>query len=340
MDELRHLWLEATPAVALERPCFELSTETSKQIQLDLTRTFGPMLFQHSFDEAAVNSRREKVEALLVKWLQSHKDVAYTQGMHHLMAMCYRQVETDDGAVQVFDFIICQVNENLFHADGLKLWEAVQGTSQQLQSLIREVCPVTAKKLTDADVNFFPMIVQNWMIDLYINVLPADAAARLWHRIILDNTPGVPLKFAQHLLLSKREDILTCRPEDLNEVLTNIPNGIRSAEDVDVLLETDPTEFAQAVPVNAVHEEIQNWKFPTWKLPARLPKRWKPWKFVAVAMVVPWLFLHSTAVHQPHVRGAPRPHAFRRPCLKGHGDLKFVPEMTWPAWPAWPAGPM
>eukprot|EP00435_Cladocopium_sp_Y103_P003373 s5147_g1.t1 len=137
--------------------------------------------------------------------------------------------------------IKCPTQENLFHADGLKLWEAVQGTSQQLQSLVGEVCAETAKKLTDADVNFFPMIIQNWMIDLFINELPADAAARLWHRIILDNRPGVPLKFAQRLLLSKNAEILTCRPEDIHEVLTKIPNGIRSAEDVDLLLETDPT---------------------------------------------------------------------------------------------------
>eukprot|EP00435_Cladocopium_sp_Y103_P054556 s142_g17.t1 len=250
------------------------------------------------------------------------------------MAMSYRQMETDDGAMQVFDCMMGQ--ENLFHADGLKLWEAVEGTSQQLQSLVREVCPETAEKLKDADVNFFPLIIQNWMIDLYINVLPADAAARLWHRIILDNTPGVPLKFAQHLLLSKRAEILTSRPEDLNEVLTKIPEGIRSPEDVDRLLETDLTALAAEAIPKVVHQEThQNWKFP-WKLPARLPKRWKPWKFVAMAMVVPWLFLHPTAVRQPRARGAPRPPAFRRPCLKGHGDLKFMPETTWLAWP----GPM
>eukprot|EP00435_Cladocopium_sp_Y103_P011119 s5147_g2.t2 len=162
MDELRHSWLEATSAVAL-RPCIELNTKTLQQIQLDLTRPRDDVS-PRPFDEAAVNSRRQKVEALLIKWLQSHEDVEYMQGMHHLMAMSYRQVETDDGAMQVFNHMMGQAvqgtsqqlqslirEENLFHADGLKLWEAVQGTSQQLQSLIREVCPETAKKLKDAD---------------------------------------------------------------------------------------------------------------------------------------------------------------------------------------------
>ena len=64
--------------------------------------------------------------------------------------------------------------------------------------------------------------------------------------------------------------------------------------------------------------EIENWKVPTLKLNVlndRLPKRWRPWKFIALAMVVPWRFMHA-AVHQPCAFAA-RPPVSHRPCLKG-----------------------
>ena len=81
-------------------------------------------------------------------------------------------------------------------------------------------------------------------------------------------------------------------PVDLNELIVGIPKGIRSPQDVDARLEMD----------------------------------------IALAMVVPWLLMHATAVNQPRARGTARPPAFRRPCLKGHGPnghVKFD-EMTWP----------
>ena len=92
----------------------------------------------------------------------------------------------------------------MFHADRLKLFEAIQGTADQLRSMVREACPDIAVKLSEADVDFFPMIVQNWMVDIFINVLPTDAAARVWGHIILDNAPGLPLKFSLKLLTPRR----------------------------------------------------------------------------------------------------------------------------------------
>ena len=122
----------------------------------------------------------------------------------------------------------------MFHRDTQKLFEACQGASEQLRSLVCEVSPELG------DINFFPMIIQNWMIDHFMFVLPPDAAAQLWHRVILDTsrTPGMPLKFGMHLLLSKVTDLLSCQEEDINEVIAGIPTGIRSAEDVDALLNT------------------------------------------------------------------------------------------------------
>eukprot|EP00435_Cladocopium_sp_Y103_P025502 s2600_g6.t1 len=262
--EERRLWVEATPSVAFERPRVELSTETLTQIDLDLARTFGPMLFRESRDEAAIMSRRRKVQELLITWLQSNEKSAYMQGMNHVMAMCYREVEDDIGALQVFDYMVHQ--EELFHADGMKFFQAVQGTAEQL---------------------------------------------RLWHHILLDNVPGVPLKFASHMLLSSTEKILSCQPEDIHDVLVQIPKKIQTPEDVESLLEqTDwaapAAEAVEAVSPHKILEEIADWQVPTTLKPlparARLPKRWQPWKFLSVAMVVPWLLMHATAVHQPRAR--------------------------------------
>jgi len=129
--------------------------------------------------------------------------------------------------------------------------------------------------------------------DRHMNVLPTDAAARMWDHIILDNdnVPGLPLKFWLKLLLSRRKQILKCLHEDLNEVLTKIPSRIQSSKDVDWLLETDLTT-----------DPVQNSEVPTIlkvpARPARLPKRWQPWNFLTVATVFP------------------------KPCLKGY--IKFV----------------
>ena len=197
----------------------------------------------------------------------------------------------------------------MFHVDGMKMFEAFQGTSAKLRCMVRHVSEKMAVRLTEEDVDFFPMIVQNWMIDLFINVLPADASARLWHHILSENVPGVALKFALHLLLSGRERIMGCRPENINEVIAELPKGI-SPQDVDCMLQTDPT----AVPVIGP----TTLKLPAMKLkppahPAR-PKRWQLWKFMTLAMVVPWRFMYAAA-HQPPAFAARPP--VSRPCSKG-----------------------
>ena len=228
--------------------------------------------------------------------------------------------------------ITCHAQEDFFHKDAMKLFDACDSTSEELKGLVGEVSPQTAQKLSEGDINFFPMIIQNWMIDGFVNVLPADAAARLWDRVILANTPGTPgiLTFALQLLLSKRTEILSCPAEDLNEVISRIPNGILSPQDVDAVWEFDPNA-PWASPVE--EKGFCDWQLPALKLKAlnaRLPKRWRPWKFMALAMVVPWLLMHATAV-QPRAHAA-RPPAFRRPCFKGHtpiGQINFE-EMTLP----------
>eukprot|EP00435_Cladocopium_sp_Y103_P009080 s5224_g2.t1 len=197
--------------------------------------------------------------------------------------MSYREVETDNGALQIFDYMVQQVNEDLFHADGVKLFQAVQGTAEQLRFCWQDI---------DEDVDH-------------------------------------PILDAAQILLSSSADLMRC--QNLNGVVIKIPEKIHTPEDVDSLLEqtdwTAPAEAVEAVPAEKMLAEMGNWQAPTpttLKMPARarLPKRWQPWKFISVAMVVPWLLMHATAVHQPRARGGERPPVFRQPCFKGH--VKFV----------------
>eukprot|EP00435_Cladocopium_sp_Y103_P010097 s14_g2.t1 len=240
------------------------------------------------------------------------------QGLHHLMAMSYREVETDNGAMQVFDYMVQQVNvtwrnQALSDSGGWKTcsmrmalpsaWN--RSTAKQLQCLVQEVSPEVAKEFTEEDIDFFPMIVQNWVVDIFVDVLPSDAAARLWHHILLDNVPGVPLKFASQLLParghprcpgtdSRENSTVICTMTSLlwlapqNLLAGKQPVVALTPEDVDSMLGTDwtaPAEAVEAVPAQKMLEEIRYifcaGAASTLKLPARapLPKRWQPWKF-------------------------------------------------------------
>lgn len=323
------MWVEATPAVSFQRGFVDLTLDVYQQIHLDMARTFGPMLFQHDWDEVMLNSRRGKVESLLIKWLQNQEEFTYMQGMNHMMAVCYRQVEDDDGALQVFDHMIRQVNASVFHQDPLKLFESIHEISEQLRSKVSESCKDVASKLTEADVDFFPMIAQNWFIDIFLHILPIDAAVRLWDRIILDKMPEVPVKFALNLLLLSKNDILICSPEDLNDVVADLPKRIRTPADVDWLLDSSDSSKVDAVTVNLI-EKVETCEVTPFVVPLKFSKRrWQPWKFLTVAMVIPWLLMHVTQVH-PRAGRTARP---ARPMVVHHLASPVALNEAWPTWP-------
>ncbi|CAK9081565.1 unnamed protein product [Durusdinium trenchii] len=96
-----------------------------------------------------------------------------------------------------------QADENLFHSDGDKLVAAIQGLADKLREMIGKESPKVAERLAEGDINYLPMLVQNWLIDIFLHVLPTEAAARLWDHVLASE--GVPLKFAMQLLLSGKQ---------------------------------------------------------------------------------------------------------------------------------------
>ena len=220
---------------------------------------------------------------------------------------------------------------SVFHQDPLKLFESIHEISEQLRSKVSESCKDVASKLTEADVDFFPMIAQNWFIDIFLHILPIDAAVRLWDRIILDKMPEVPVKFALNLLLLSKNDILICSPEDLNDVVADLPKRIQTPADVDWLLDSSDSSKVDAVTVNLI-EKVETCEVTPFVVPLKFSKRrWQPWKFLTVAMVIPWLLMHVTQVH-PRAGRTARP---ARPMVVHHLASPVALNEAWPTWPMW-----
>ena len=203
-------WLAASPPWD-KAPVKELPKETMQQVLMDFERTYGKMLVADGASDVA--ERRERVSELMMLWLKS-SELTYMQGMNHVMATCYRELEDERNALRVFDFVVQQANENLFHRDPEKLFLATQELAERLHEMIREASPSMARRLAKADIDFMPMIaphqcafglvlwplklvlslgedlaeVQNWLIDLFLHVLPPAAATRVWDHMM--DTPG------------------------------------------------------------------------------------------------------------------------------------------------------
>ena len=189
----------------------ELAEETVQQVLMDFERTYAKMLVADS--ESDVAERRQTVSDLMMTWLKSSEKLTYMQGMNHVMATCFRELEDEQNALRVFDFVVQQANENLFHRDPEKLFLATHELAETLHSMIREASPSMAKRLAKADIDFMPMIatyrhafgcfwfssmcfeagfnlgdelpkVQNWLIDLFLHVLPPSAATRVWDHMM------------------------------------------------------------------------------------------------------------------------------------------------------------
>lgn len=329
-----------------------VSAEIHRQVDMDVARTYAKMLIGYESSEEEVVRRRQKVTDLMIKWLRNEEKLTYMQGMNHLMATCCRELKDEDAALQVFDFVIRQADENLFHPDADKLFTANQGLAEKLREMVREQSPKVAQRLAEVDIDFLPMIVQNWLIDLFLHVLPTEAAARLWDHML--ESQGVPLKFAAQLLLSGKEAILSCLEEDLQEVLSDLPSRIESPEDVDLLLYSDFADgieieqivdhYVQEKQVQVQEEPMQvqanllpdplegNVPLQVFELkPAvKMPRRWQPWKFITVAMVIPWLLMHATQLHEPSLSKRAAPPMLHKASLPV--VLHFVPmhEANWP----------
>eukprot|EP00438_Fugacium_kawagutii_P003779 Skav210867 [mRNA] locus=scaffold4964:75156:77046:- [translate_table: standard] len=298
-----------------------VSVEILRQVEIDMARTYSKMLFGYQALEEEVEQRRQQVTHLMIKWLRQEEKLTYMQGMNHVMATCFREIGEENAALQVFDSVIRQADENLFHPHHDKLFAANQALAEKLRVMVREESPKVAQRLAAMDIDYFPMIVQNWLIDMFLHVLPTEAAARLWDHVLASQ--GVPLKFAMQLLLSGKKAILSCDDEDLQEVFSQLPSQIVRPEDVDILLHSDLADKTDTehFPEPQMHEkqtpegrnEVQASgtiadpllgdmppvQVLQIKPVVRMPRRWQPWKFVTVAMVIPWLLMTATQLHEP-----------------------------------------
>ena len=291
----------------------EITNHVHNQIAMDMDRTYSSMLFGHVSTEEKVAKGRIQVTDLLIRWLQCQPDLTYMQGMNLVMATCLRELQDEEAALHFFDFIIRQADPNLFHRDAEMLFAATQTLSVTLRGMVAKCSPSLAEKFANSDIDNMPILVQNWLIDSFVHVLPIAAAGRLWDRVVEE--PGTMIKFASQLVLSGKQTILACEEEDMQEILVGLPDRVQSPEDVDwILHETfEDEENPEVEKVNEPVRQFQDqWQqefeqqaedMPvqviTLKPIVRMPKRWQPWKFITVAMVVPWLLMTATQLHRP-----------------------------------------
>lgn len=144
------------------------------------------------------------------------------------------------------------------------------------------------------------------------------------------------MKFASQLLLSGKQAIMDCDDSELQEVLASLPEAVTCPEEVDMLLAADFKD----VPPEAEPPIVP--KMPEMLLPlevlevpkvrrVRLPRRWQPWKFVSVAMVIPWLLVHATELHAPRLnRRSPPAATVRKASLPAVLHVVPMHEANWP----------
>eukprot|EP00438_Fugacium_kawagutii_P032869 Skav216128 [mRNA] locus=scaffold1946:300607:304111:+ [translate_table: standard] len=113
-------------------------------------------------------------------------------------------------------------------------------------------------------------------------------------------------------------------------------------EDVDVLLDMDLADKAEVeaiqpkFSVDLLGDPLLGGNMPPVQLEikraVRMPRRWQPWKFITVAIAIPWLLMHATRVHQPmpNLSKQVAPPMLRKASLPP--VLHFVPmhEANWP----------
>ena len=136
------------------------------------------------------------------------------------------------------------------------------------------------------------------------------------------------MRFAAQLLLSGKQAILDCEDSELQEVLASLPEAVRSPEEVDILLNADLKDV----------EPLVVPKMPEVLLPLevlqvrhmRMPRRWQPWKFVSVAMVIPWLLVHATQLHAPRLSRSPPAATVRKGFLPAVLHVVPMHEANWP----------
>ena len=99
------------------------------------------------------------------------------QGMNLVMATCLRELQDEETTLHFFGFIFRQADPNLFHRDAEMLFAATQTLSVTLRGMVAKCSPSLAEKFANSDIDNMPILVQNWLIDSFVHVLPIAAAA-------------------------------------------------------------------------------------------------------------------------------------------------------------------
>eukprot|EP00438_Fugacium_kawagutii_P019312 Skav220924 [mRNA] locus=scaffold1145:351301:358998:+ [translate_table: standard] len=166
--------------------------------------------------------------------------------------------------------------------------------------------------------------VQNWLLDMFLHVLPTEAAARLWDHVLESEGDG----FMSHKTPVEPMAILSCQEEDLQEVFSKLPSRIegrlamadiagatQGPEDVDILLDMDLADDAETEPLLGLGGNLPPVQVLKIQRAVKMPRRWQPWKFLTVAMVIPWLFMHATQFDKPNLAKQVAPPMLRKASL-------------------------
>ena len=83
-------------------------------------------------------------------------------------------------------------------------------------------------------------------------------------------------------------------------------------------------------PLLAGNMPLQVFEIKPAKPAVKMPRRWQPWKFVTVAMVIPWLLMHATQLHEPTLSKRAPPPMLHRASLPAIVHLVPMHEANWP----------
>jgi len=159
------------------------------------------------------------------------------------------------------------------------------------------------------------------------------------YRIGIGNLKGAVCTLGSCLkhLFGELDGLEAGGPEDVDLLLySDFADGIEIEQIVDHYVQEKQVQVQEEpmqVQANLLPDPLEgNVPLQVFELkPAvKMPRRWQPWKFITVAMVIPWLLMHATQLHEPSLSKRAAPPMLHKASLPV--VLHFVPmhEANWP----------
>lgn len=180
----------------LEEARREVPSDTAKQIQVDIPRTFGALPEEFLPKDASRPAMEEVLENVLLtaEWLNgdaARADIGatYTQGMNFLAAMCLVDLweedekEHEELAFWLFDLLLVDVLGTRFFAE----WPPLLGyhaSAFTLRSLVPLACPGLAAALGDEFEDLVAMLSCRYLVPCFVGLLPVALLLALWDELI------------------------------------------------------------------------------------------------------------------------------------------------------------